>query len=498
MSQTPPERPAWSRRGFLGAVAILGAGCGVENKTPAPALSGFESWRNAYPGRVIARDDANYEHWRTGMPWQTYTAPRHPQLIVRPYGAQGVIRAVEHARKEGLKIAIKSGGHNVSGAFLRDDTLLLDLGELQGIAVDVQSRSAWVEPALWSHALMQAIQPHGLAFPVAHCATVPMGGYLLGGGVGLNGDEWGGMACHNILAAEVVLASGEKILASPDSHPDVYWAVRGAGTGFFGVVTRLQLRLHPLPRSIYENGYVFPLSRLAEVSRMLADIATTAGGKTELMMLLAHNPMAPPDASPLDRKMAALRVIAYADSEDEAKAILAPAAAHPNAAQALVRNEMVPNTFDRMAADSVNARMGLGFGRYAVDTVWTGDVEATLAALAGHFAGAPSSNSHIVVSPRINRTLHEDAAFSMIGDNFVGAYGVWKDSRQDAENFAWLAEAAELMAPHREGQYINEVDGFRDPATSQRCFSPEVWARLRGLRRQYDPDGLFIDFPGTS
>jgi hypothetical protein len=111
-----------------------------------------------------------------------------------------------------MSLAIKSGGHNVSEAFLRNGGILLDLGELQGIEIDAENQTAWVQPALWSHGLLRMLAPHGLAFPVAHCATVPMGGYLLGGGLGYNHDNWGILACHSVLAAEVVLANGEGVV----------------------------------------------------------------------------------------------------------------------------------------------------------------------------------------------------------------------------------------------------------------------------------------------
>ena len=89
-------------------------------------------------------------------------------MIVRPDSAAAVVDVVNMARDAGLRLAIKSGGHNVSEAFLRDGGLLLDLGELQGIEVNGAQKTAWIEPALWSHGMLSALEPHGLAFPVLH------------------------------------------------------------------------------------------------------------------------------------------------------------------------------------------------------------------------------------------------------------------------------------------------------------------------------------------
>ena len=487
----------WTRRGFVGALGALaatgGAPWAVGNEPEASS-----SWRERLPGRSVARHEPDYALWREAMPWQMYTAPRYPELIVRPDSAAAIPDGLQAARRAGHRGALKSGGHNVSEAFLRDGGLLLDLGELQGIEVDAAAGTAWVEPALWSHGLLRAIEPHGWAFPVAHCATVPMGGFLLGGGLGYNHDNWGSLACHSVLAAEIVLASGETVTASPENHPDLYWAVRGSGTGFFGVVTRYQLQLYPNPAAIHESSYVFPLARLREVTAMLEDWADLRPANTELMMLLAHNPMAPPDASPMARKMCIVRAVTYSDSPALAARVLDALGGHPVAATALAKNQMQPTSLNRMQVESVDADMGLGFGRYAVDTIWTDRLGDVMAAVADHFANAVFAKTHFVISPKLNRSLPADAAFSMIGRTFVGAYTMWDEAAQDQACFDWLAGASERMRPLAVGQYINEVDSFRDAEAVQRCFSAESWQRLRQLKRRYDPSGLFFDFPGWS
>jgi FAD/FMN-containing dehydrogenase len=325
-----------------------------------------------------------------------------------------------------------------------------------------------------------------------------MGGYLLGGGVGYNHDNWGSMACQSILAAEVVLASGETVIASPDSNADLYWAVRGSGIGFFGVVTRYKLQLYPTPGAVYESSYIFPLSRLADATALLQAWAAANPANTELMMLLAHNPMAVAGSSPLESKLCVVRAVSYGESPAHAQRELTALGEHPLTAGAVVSNAMQPTSLQGMAVSSVDASMGLGFGRYAVDTVWTDKLPEVMAAIADHFAKASSAKTHFVVSPKLNRELPDNAAFSMIGNTFVGAYTMWDEAVGDAKNFAWLAGASALMRPLAVGQYINEVDAFLDPAAPQRCFSVEAWKRLAMLRRQYDPQDLFYSWPGSS
>ena len=142
---------------------------------------------------------------------------------------EDVQATVRYAARHGLKVSPRGSGHNFSGIALQDG-IVLDLGALDRIAIDAEARIAEVEPAAKNGVLAAALTAHGLAFPVGHCHTVAMSGYLLGGGFGWNSGAWG-LACHNVEAVEVVMADGRLIRASAVEHPDVFWAVRGGGPG---------------------------------------------------------------------------------------------------------------------------------------------------------------------------------------------------------------------------------------------------------------------------
>ncbi len=485
-------RSVLTRRGFVGAMGLLALGSKATmgfSDVVAPILKQGS-------GRTIFRGDPGYEDWRKGLPWQMWVANRFPEVIARPDTPDGIADVILAARAQKKKLAIKSGGHNVSEAFLRDGGILLDRGELQRVEVDAAEGTAWVEPALWSHGLLRATLPHGFAFPVAHCATVPMGGYLLGGGLGYNHDNWGTLACDAILAAEVTLASGKTIVADERSYSDLYWALRGAGTGFPGVVRRYKLRLFPAPKAVMESSYIFPLSSLQHATDLLQAWVGTKPQDIELMMLLAHNPMADNKAPALEQKVCIVRAVAYSATPNAARAGLVALADHPLTAGAVMKNELLPTSLQRMQEESVDTRMGLGFGRYAVDTIWTDRLPDVMGAIRDHFAAANSPKTHFVISPKLTRSLHSDAAASVIGDAFVGAYTMWDRPEDDAASFEWLDGASELMRPLAVGQYINEVDAFRDPSALQRCFSDTVWKNLALLRQKYDPVGVFANWPG--
>ncbi len=436
--------------------------------------------------RVVRRGDPDYDVWHSGSAWQLYKHPRYADAIARPQTADEVARMVALARDEGLRVAVKSGGHNVSGAFYRDGGLLLDLGAFRGMQVDAESQTAWVEPALWSRNMALELERHGLAFPYAHCGTVSMGGYVLGGGIGLNGDAWGGIACANVIEADVLLANADVVRVNERSHPDLYWAVRGGGYGFPGAVLRYRLQLYPLPTHIRTSTFVLPLERAPEGMQWLQDVRDTQPADTELMMLLAHTPQGPATL---------VRFVVFAHSETAARDRLDAYAQHQVSSKAVARMEHHPLTFEQSFRESVDATRGLGFGHYAAETAWTREPVASVAALLDTFRKAPSPMSHVLVSPRINTNLPSNAAFSHIEPGWLGVYTMWRDGRDNAANFAWHADMTGHLATHATGRYVNETDGFGHPERIRSCYSAGAWERLARIRRRYDPQSLFFGFP---
>src|SRR5262249_46404692 len=161
---------------------------------------------------------------------------RYPDVVVQAGRVDDVVAAVRLARQRNLKIAIRSGGHSWAATFLRDGGMLLDLSAMRNFTIDAQARSASVEPGLKGTDLNRALPPHDVSFPSGHCMTVGLGGFLLQGGFGWTSRIWG-PACASVTAIEVVTADGEVVRADASRNCDLYWAARGAGPGFFGVVT---------------------------------------------------------------------------------------------------------------------------------------------------------------------------------------------------------------------------------------------------------------------
>jgi FAD/FMN-containing dehydrogenase len=478
---------AINRRRFLAGLVGAGiAGCDRNGSSTVSAPT--------VGPQLIRQDHPDYELWRRSMAWQMRKPERFPAAITRPTDADEVIEAVKFARREGLKVTTRSGGHHVWGGMLRDGGLLVDMSRFRDISVDAVRGTSTVGPAAWSDRLSRVLSANDYAFPVAHCATVPMGGYLMGGGLGINGDEWGPLACFSVLGADIVTADGELVAAGPESNPDLYWAVRGAGHGFFGIVTAYRLKLYPLPRAIRVNAYIYPVERLAEIGAWLRAAAAEGLPKTELLVLLLEDPEADPSAPAEQRRLCVVRPAVFADSDEEAERILAPLAAHPLASEAMFSTGLQQTTMEALLEGSIDYRRGFGFGRYAVDTFWSDAPNEALDSVARQFLAAPPGKSHVVVTIKGNTELPADAALSRLTDTWIGAYAVWKDATADAAHLRWLRETSAALQPFAAGHSINELDTGNNPGRIERCFSPAAWQRLAKVRAARDADGLFHGF----
>ena len=483
-----------SRRNFLKQITSLGVmGTSAYLRSSAAMGNKSSGLASQLQGKVITRSDELYETWRRGMIWQKAKASRYPDIIVQARSEQDVIRAVNHARENKLKIAIRSSGHNAAQSALRDGGMLLDISYLRDVQIDSQQRVAHVQPALWCEQLVYEAGKSELTFPAAHCPSVAIAGYVLGGGVGWNHAACGGVATHSIRALDVITADGRKLRASSELNPDLYWAARGAGPGFFGVATNIELQLYQAPKSIVGSMYIHPLEQLSVVTSSLEKLVKEKDRNVEVLLLLMHNHQAPKGTAPEQAKICFVGINAFADSEASAREMLLPFEKSELAQKSVFKAEYQPTNYFRLYHPQ---NVDSGYGRYGVDTEWTDDLSASLHAVAQHFRRTPSLRTHIVAAPGIEPGLHEDACFSRIGEHFIGTYLLWDDEDQDDLNYQWLDENNRLMAPYSKGHYVNETAGDRFPQRYRDCFSAENWERLQSVRKKYDPEGVFHSFLG--
>ena len=444
-------------------------------------------------GKVISRQDGNYELWRRAMIWHHSKPKRYPEIIVQAQSENDVIAAVKYAAEKNLKVSVRAGGHNSACASVRHGGLVLDLSALNGIQVSPTKQVVSVQPGVRSLDLTVALEREGLSFPVPHCPSVSLSGFCMGGGIGWNYAQHGGMSTHSIVGADVVTADGKLITTNANESPDLFWALRGAGPGFFGVVTRLHLQTYPLPKAIMGSEYVIPLNGLETVTSNLEKIRTDNDvDRIELLVVLMHHPEVPLDAPPEESKFCFLTVFAFEDSLDAAKAALQPFSRSADLSKnSVAKLEYQELTLLQMYEKYFSLKVAPGRqARFKVDNVLTNDGSGTLLALADHLHAAPSKDCHILGSFNMSTKEKVDSCFSWAIDSYVGCYAIWDKEENDAANYEWLKNSLPLMDPFAVGHYVNEVEP-RHRNAYRKCFSGENWQRLNKLREKYDPDGVF-------
>ena len=177
--------------------------------------------------------------------------------------------------------------------------MLLDLSRFRKVDIDVAAKTAWVEPGIHGENLVKTLAKKNLDFPAAHTGVVPIGGYVMGGGLGWNMPERD-VACRSILAAEIITADGKKVIASAQENSDLWWAIRGCGPGFFGVVIRYKLQLYPLYHEMTKSKYLFAIDRLPEVCETLGKVSAAKKDQMELLAVVGR--FYPPEKPPAERR----------------------------------------------------------------------------------------------------------------------------------------------------------------------------------------------------
>jgi len=485
-----PRREAL-RLMLAGAGSLLfGAGRAGHAAPPREAVPGWDALRASIDGDLVLKGAADYEARRGASLWNARKPKHQPEALVRVASVGDVRETVRHAHVRDLKIAVRGGGHSWWGAPLRQGGILLDLSALSQIQVDVPTRTALVGPAARSRDVAAALAPHGLSFPIGHCSSVAMGGFLLAGGLGWNGGTWG-PGCASVQGIQVVTGEGKTLIADAEQNQDLLWAARGAGPGFFGVVTLFDLKLHPLPRNIRTTTFVYAFKDLDRAAAWLPECARSLRPEVELTCIIGTPPQGGAE------KVVMVMATAFADSEEDAAKWLAPLETGPvESAVAVTRSEATP-------IDALHTAMDAAFPsgmRYGVEVFWTDAAPSDFVARIKEIvAAAPSPRSFFmfVISPppREGGKL-PDMALSMFGGAFLGIYGIWEDAAKDAENTGWVERMAKALEPIGVGHYVGETDLTASRDRAKQCFSPEAWKKLKTLREKYDPEKTFHSYPG--
>jgi FAD/FMN-containing dehydrogenase len=437
-------------------------------------------------GRVIDGEAGDYDAARAV--WNAMI-DRRPAALVRAASTADVAPTIAFARRHGMPLAIRGGGHNVAGNGTVEGGLVLDLGDLTEVTVDPDARTVRVQAGATLQHIDTATQPHGLAVPIGVVSGTGVAGLTLGGGVGWLTRKHG-LTADALIGAEVVTADGETLTVSESEHPDLLWALRGGG-GNFGVVTSFTYRAYPLGPKVFCGNFVYGVPHwrrawqaLAAWTRDLPDemtTITTTVTPPPLMemgdqpLLLIGFAWASEDRAKGEALVQALREAAPPDAEEvgdvdwlEWQSAFDPLV--PKGVRAYWRNA----SFDRLDDDVIDVLV-----RRGEEQTWVGT------AFDVHHMGGAFGRVPVDATPFPNRS----AQF------WINMYGFWADPADDEARVAFVRGfSSDMDAFATGGHYVNfqgvERDGHRvlDPRAT---FGPAKYERLVEVKRRYDPDNVF-------
>jgi FAD/FMN-containing dehydrogenase len=400
--------------------------------------------------------------------------------------AEDVADAVQLARARGLKVTVRSGGHGWSASHLRDDVLLIDVSRLDEISLAPGGERAWVGPGAKGWHLNRQLRDLGRMFPAGHHRSVGLGGYLLNGGWGWNARQFG-VACANVTAVDLIDAHGEPVHADEAHNSDYLWAARGAGAGFFGVVTRFELRTFPLPPCIRFSSYAYSLDDLEEVLRWAIELSPRIPRNLEFIISSYGHDGTGRRATP----RVFVNATAFAQSEQEAAALLRLLDDCPCASRAERRRVLATVSMEERL--EMTSRADPDGMRYAADNIYTdADADLIVPHMRGLFSSLPSAHSHIFWWNWGPLQPLPDMALSVQGNIYLACYSVWEDPAEDETMERWVVQQMQRVEHLAVGSKLNDENMACRPA---RYFSNAAGERLESLRRRYDPDGVFASFP---
>jgi FAD/FMN-containing dehydrogenase len=435
-----------------------------------------EELRGALAGDAIAPGDPDYETAR--RVWNG-AIDRRPALIARCAGVSDVVEAVRFARSERLETAVRGGAHNVAGHGTCDGGIVIDLSPMRGVEIDPEARTARVQGgARWAD-LDAAAQAHGLATTGGLISSTGVGGLTLGGGIGWLARKHG-LACDNLLAAEVVTADGTRVTAGADQHPELFWALRGGG-GNFGVVTEFTFRLHPVG-TVLAGLMAFDLADAGRFLRGLRELAMP--DELTLMVSLMMAPPMPPFPEALHGRRILAATVCCAGVGERAL--------EPLRRLAPVAFEHVGTMPYAVAQQLLDAGAPAGLGNRWTSAYLSALDDEVIDVMVARAADAPAPLSQVhlyQLGGAIARTATDATAYTHRSAPYLLSFlALWEAPAQEhTPHLEWARTARAQIDGHAAGTYVN----FAGEETAAEDVYARHHARLAAVKADWDPSNVF-------
>jgi hypothetical protein len=421
-------------------------------------------------GHVITPDAPDYKLSRLVS---NLAFDRYPALIVRCADASDVTRALDFGQSQSLPVAVRGGGHSAAGFGVCDGGLVIDLSGMKRIQVDAGKRTARAEAGSLVGEVDEATQHFGLATTLGACPTVGIAGLTLGGGLGALMPKYG-VACDNLLSAQVVTVDGRQVEASQNSNPDLFWALRGGG-GNFGVATSLEYQLHPVSE-VLAGALMYPAGRIPELLQAYAKF--TAAAPDEMFVL---GQVVPSVQGPRLRML-----VSYCGQPGRGNDLLKP-----------LRSPLKPLE-DKVKVTSYLEAQAAGFPKapkpiaYFVTSLFLPELsEPAITAITAATRDAPQRFRVMIgqLHGAVTRIRSSEMAFALREPGYeVEVSSYWNTPEEKASAVKWANALRDSLQPFSHGLYVNQLSDTSGDVV--RAGFGSNYARLVKIKKKFDPTNV--------
>ncbi|KAF2684644.1 FAD binding domain protein [Lentithecium fluviatile CBS 122367] len=423
-----------------------------------------------------------YEHARVGRVFNHRRPHRYPVGVVNAEREEHIVQAVQIALQKNFRVSVRSGGHSWAAWSVRDNAILIDLGNYKQIELNETTGIVTVSPSTTGKMINDLLSEKGLLFPGGHCPDVGLGGFLLQGGMGWVCRSWG-WACQYVKAIDVVTADGQQLKCNEKENEDLFWAARGAGPGFPAIITRFYLQTKPLPKHMRSSTYIFPKNHFKTALNWVKSIAETYDEDTEIVCVGLYIP-------DYEESVVLVGLVTFKSSEHEAIAALQEA--EDSVPSGYLQKDFARST--TLQQEYMHQGLANPEGhRYCADNAYIDNDADVASVLEEAFTTLPSRKSFALwfaMAPVSRRPL-PDMALSMQSDHYFAIYTIWETASDDDRCQSLVSNVMNKMAPFSVGQYLGDSD-FQ--VRNTKYWGEDQGKKLMRIRKKWDPEGRICGY----
>lgn len=420
---------------------------------------------------------------------------RYPAVVVRCANDADVATAIAFAREQAMPLTVKGGGHSVAGYSMIDNGVVIDLGRIRQVSVNPAEGRVRVGGGCLLADMDRATQAFGLATPAGVMSQTGIAGLALGGGLGWLSRKHG-LTCDHLISATVVLADGSVLTADASENPDLYWALRGAGTNF-GVVTSFEFATQPVAATVPLGTALYRIDDAAAAIRHHAQTMLHASDDLKVMVYLrraAAEPGVPDDL--VNAPVCVFVGVWTGDPADAGGAFKQLWAGAPAVFETI-------RTLPYLALQSLNdSALGPGACNYTKGGYTGGMTDGCIDALVEAANQLPNELSAIEFGFQHgaqDRLGEDDTAFTdRHADHLINVLGRWWPRDEPRRHIDWVRDSFASTTPWYSGGLYSNFMAVDDGGRVREAYRNGKYERLAAIKAKYDPDNIFSSNPNIA